>query len=147
MQNLVRQINIGLALSYRSCLLFSDRRIQFSTLQQYFPSSDQLRADSIFCIFLDGFNFLLYNSILHYQSSACNRHSSREERSEASFPSMSFGIFSSSLQQLIQPTAAIGKRSVCFQISVESVKIVLKSGTVMAASDIVFAAPDTSSFC
>ena len=44
------------------------------TLQQYFPSSGQLRTDSIFCIFLYGFIFLLYNITVHYQSSSRSSH-------------------------------------------------------------------------
>ena len=49
-------------------------------------------------------------------------------------PFYAFRLFSSSLQRLIQPAAAIGKRSLCFQISVKFVKVVLKSGIVKAAT-------------
>ena len=83
------------------------RRIQFFTLQQYCPLSVII---------------------------ACNRNSSSEERSETSFPSMPFGICSSSLQRLIQPAAAIVKRRLYFQVSLNSVKIMLKPEIIMAAT-------------
>ena len=41
-------------------------------------------------------------------------------------------------QQLIYPSAAIGKRSLCFQISVKTVKIVLQSGIARSLTKTIY---------